>query len=155
MLPEMVTRPGFVGCLNWLCPPLDFTWCQPSLSTSRIASRTLVGTVEVYLGASAPIRAHNGLPLSRADLTGKTSKLATLAARLASAAAFQLDGAGCYTSALGANAIRQNRNLPSGYFLKVRMKLFAKRLGWPVAGVSVPRATPWRTTVSPTTSAPS
>ena len=39
----MVTRPGFGGCLNCRWLPLVPTWYQPSLSTMRIASRTLGG----------------------------------------------------------------------------------------------------------------
>src|SRR3990170_7308568 len=30
--PAMVTRPAFVGCLNWRCPPLVAPSLQPSVS---------------------------------------------------------------------------------------------------------------------------
>src|SRR5207248_6256597 len=46
--PAIVTRPGFVGCLNWRWLPFDFTWNQPSRSIIRTASATFVGTRRGY-----------------------------------------------------------------------------------------------------------
>src|SRR5262245_40404965 len=44
-LPETVTRPGLVGCLNWRWPPLAFTCTQPSERSRRNTSRTFMAAV--------------------------------------------------------------------------------------------------------------
>src|SRR5262245_15776207 len=41
-LPDTVTRPGFVGCLNCRWPPLDLTCTQPSERSLRSTSLTFI-----------------------------------------------------------------------------------------------------------------
>ena len=41
--PEIVTRPGRSGCLNWRCPVRDFTVAHPAASILRMISRTFMG----------------------------------------------------------------------------------------------------------------
>ena len=40
--PATVTRPVFVGCLNWRCPPFAFTRTPPSGFSRRSTSRTVM-----------------------------------------------------------------------------------------------------------------
>ncbi len=40
--PAIVTRPGFLGCLNWRWLPRVRTRCQPSLASSARTSRTFI-----------------------------------------------------------------------------------------------------------------
>src|SRR4051812_26109790 len=47
-LPAIVTRPGLVGCRYWRWLPRVRESCQPSASIRRMASRTLIATLEPY-----------------------------------------------------------------------------------------------------------